>query len=292
MLKSLLLLLSLSAPLRLNPPPGPPQIHLDVAQFRNLNQVEGGAEVEIYVSVPTQPLAYRQRAPKQFQSAATVLLEVHKASGQLAFQETVTLRPPTLTDTTIQIKNPVSFLKRVSLAAGRYTLRGRVRDQYRAANGETTVEQPLEVKTPPAKTAFLSDIVLLARPAVKTTGDETFIRGGYLLTRTPGGLYARGAGNLYFYTELNQAPAGQPLRLHYHLENPDGFAADADAPLTPQAGRPTAVAGQLPFGPLPDGEFTLTIQVYGAAKKLLTTQTVHGRRDAADYSPAGAAGPR
>lgn len=270
---------------------GPPQIHLDVAQFRNLNQVEGGAEVEIYVSVPTQPLTYRQRAPKQFQSAATVLLEILKANGQPAFQETVTLRPPTLNDTLISIKNPVSFLKRVNLPAGRYTLRGRVRDQYRTANGETTVEQVLEVKTA-SKTAFLSDIVLLAKPAVKTTGAETFIRSGYLLTRAPGGLYARGANNLYFYTELNQSPAGQAVRLHYHLANPDGFAADADAPLTPAAGRPTPVAGQLPFGPLPDGEFALTIEVYGAANKLLTTQTVRGRRDAVDYSPAGAAVPR
>lgn len=290
MLKSFLLL-SISTLLRLMAQAGPPQIHLDVAQFRNLNQVEGGAEVEIYVSVPTQPLTYRQRAPKQFQSAATVMLEILKADSQPAFQETVTLRPPTLNDTLIAIKNPVSFLKRVSLPAGRYILRGRVRDQYRTANGETTVEQPLEVKTPP-QTAFLSDIVLLAKPAVKTTGGETFIRGGYLLTRTPGGLYARGANNLYFYTELNQAPAGQAVRLHYHLENPDGFAADADAPLTPASGRPTPVAGQLPFGPLPDGEFALTIEVYGANEKLLTTQTVRGRRAEAEYAPAGAAVPR
>ncbi|WP_375416659.1 hypothetical protein [uncultured Hymenobacter sp.] len=290
MLKSLLLF-SLSTLLRLTAHAGPPQIHFDVAQFRGLDKVEGGAEVEIYVSVPTQPLTYRQRAPKQFQSAATVTLQILKANGQLAFQETVTLRPPTLNDTLIAIKNPVSFLKRVSLPAGRYTLRGRVRDQYRAANGETTVEQPLEVKAP-SPAAFLSDIVLLAKPAVKTTGSETFIRGGYLLTRAPSGLYARGASNLYFYTELNQAPAGQAVRLHYHLENPEGFAADADAPLTPQAGRPTSVAGQLPFGPLPDGEFALTIEVYGANKKLLTTQTARGRRDAATYAPAGAAVPR
>ncbi|MFC7669955.1 hypothetical protein ACFQT0_23255 [Hymenobacter humi] len=42
---------------------GPPQILLDVARFRNLNKVEKGAEVEIYVTVPTQSLTYRQRAP-------------------------------------------------------------------------------------------------------------------------------------------------------------------------------------------------------------------------------------
>ena len=50
----------------------PPQILLEVARFRNLDKVAGGAEVEIYVTVPTQTLTYRQRAPKQFQSSAIV----------------------------------------------------------------------------------------------------------------------------------------------------------------------------------------------------------------------------
>lgn len=289
MLKSLLLVLLVL--LSLAAQAGPPQVFLDVARFRNVNKVEGGAEIDIYVTVPTQSLTYRQRAPKQFQSAATVVLEALKADGKPAYQETVVLKPPPLRDTTISLKNPLSFLKRVSLPAGHYTLRATVRDQYRSANGGTTVEQPLDI-APATKSAFLSDIVLLARPAVKSGGDDTFTRGGYLLTRTPGGLYARGTGNLFFYTELNQVPAGQPLILHYHLANPEGFAADADAPLTPQAGRPTTIAGQLPFGPLPDGEFTLTIEVRNATQKLLTTQTVRGRREVQDYAPAGAAAPR
>ncbi len=289
MLKSflypLLALLSLSAPAR------PPQIFLDVAQFRNLDKVQGGAEVEIYVTVPTQTLLYRQRAPKQFQSSAVVTLQVLKPDGQPAFQETVTLKPPTLSDTTMQIKNPISFLKRINLPAGGYTVRGLVRDQYRKANGETTIELPLTVRAEP-KIAALSDIVLLARPAVKTDAADPFIRGGYRLTRAPGALFARGANNVFFYTELNQAPAGQKLKVHYHLENPEGFAADADTDLTPAAGRPTVVAGQLPFGPLPEGEFALTIEIRNAAGKLLTSQTARGRRETQEYAPAGAAGPR
>ena len=281
----LLALLSFTAQAR------PPQIILDVVQFRNLDKVQGGAEVEIYVTVATQTLQYRQRAPRQFQSSAIVLLQVLNAGGKPAFQETVTLRPPTLNDTTIQIKNPLSFLKRLNLPAGQYTVRGLVRDQYRKANGETTVEQPLTVKAEP-KAAALTDIVLLAQAAVKTDVADPFVRGGYRLTRAPAGRYARGTNNLFFYTELNQAPAGKKLKVHYHLENPEGFAADADADLTPAAGRPTVVAGQLPFGPLPAGEFALTIEIRSAANKLLTSQTVRGRRDTGDYAPAGAAGPR
>jgi hypothetical protein len=271
----------------------PPQLRFDVAQFQPLDKVSSAAEVEVYVTVPTQSLLYRQRAPRQFQCAATVMLTVLKADGQPAFQESVMLKPPTLSDTTIQIKNPVSFLKRISLPAGRYTLRGQVRDQYRLANGETTVERPLEVKMP-AKAAFLSDIVLLARPAVLTnaTGDDLFTRAGYFLSRAPGGVFGRGADNVHFYTELYQAPAGQAVQLHYHLENADGFAVDADAPLRPAAGRPTVVAGQLPLGPLPAGEFTLTIEVRTAAKKLLATQTVRGQRELDGYAPAGVVTPR
>jgi hypothetical protein len=277
--------------LRLAAQAGPPQVLLEVARFRNLDKVEGGAEVEIYVTVPTQSLTYRQRAPKQFQSSAVVTLEILRESGESVFRENVTLKPPTIADTTIQIKNPVSFLKRINLLDGKYLLRGRIRDQYKSANGETTVEQPLAVGVA-SKGPFLSDILLLARPAIKTTGTENFIRNGFLLTRASGGLFARGTENIYFYTELNQAAAGQRLRLHYHLAAPDGTAADADAPLAPQAGRPTVVVGQLPLGPLPDGEFALTIEVWSAAKKLLTTQTVQGRREVQDYAPAGAAGPR
>lgn len=271
---------------------GPPQLLLDVARFRNLNRVEKGAEVEIYVTVPTQSLVYRQRAPKAFQSAATVTLDILKADGTAAYHEVVTLKPPVLNDTTIVIKNPQSFLKRIILPDGKYTLRGTVKDQYRSANGETTVEKPLVLEAPAGP--FLSDVVLLARPAVRGGGDDNFARGGYRLTRVPGGSYGRGSENIFFYTELHNAPMGQALRVHYHLTTPDGSAADADASLTPQSGRPTTVVGQLPLGPLPDGPFTLFIEVYGGPgnKKLLAGHRAIGQRTAADFAPAGAAVPR
>ncbi|MDB5236567.1 MAG: hypothetical protein JWR44_3560 [Hymenobacter sp.] len=271
---------------------GPPQILLDVARFRNLNKVEKGAEVEIYVTVPTQSLTYRQRAPKAFQSAATVTLDILKADGSSAYHEVVTLKPPVLNDTTIVIKNPQSFLKRIMLPDGKYTLRGTVKDQYRSANGETTVEKPLVLEA--ATGPFISDVVLLARPAVRGGGTDNFSRGGYRLTRAPGGTYGRGADNIFFYTELHNVPMGQPLRVHYHLTTPDGSAADADADLTPQSGRPTTIVGQLPLGPLPDGPFTLFVEVYGGPgnKKLLAGHRAIGQRTAADFAPAGAAVPR
>ncbi|GAA4370792.1 hypothetical protein GCM10023185_45600 [Hymenobacter saemangeumensis] len=269
---------------------GPPQLFLDVARFRNLDKVQKGAEVEIYVTVPTQSLTYRQRAPKSFQSAAVVTLEVLNADGKPAYREVVTLKPPVLNDTTMAIKNPQSFLKRILLPDGRYTLRGTVRDQYRSANGETTVEQPLVLETPGAG-LFLADIVLLARPAANSAGEDNFSRGGYRLTRTPTGFYGRGTENIFFYTELHQAPTDKPLRVHYHLEAADGTAADADASLTPKAGRPTTIVGQLPLGPLPDGPFTLLVEVYGGPgnKKLLGGHRVSGTRNQVDYAPGGAA---
>ena len=270
----------------------PPQILLDVARFRNLNKVEKGAEVEIYVTVPTQTLTYRQRAPKAFQSAAIVTLEIIKADGKMAYREVVTLKTPVLNDTTIAIKNPQSFLKRILLPDGKYTLRGTVRDQYQSKNGETTVEKPLVLEAPVGP--FLSDIVLLARPASRNGGTDNFSRGGYQLTRTPSGTYGRGAETLFFYTELHQAPVGKALRVHYHLTTPDGSAADVDADLTPQSGRPTTVVGQLPMGPLPDGPFTLFVEVYGGAgnKTLLAGHRVIGQRTVAEYAPAGAPVPR
>lgn len=271
---------------------GPPQLLLDVARFRNLDRVAKGAEVEIYVTVPTQPLTYRQRAPKSFQSSAVVTLDVLKADGTSAYHEVVTLKPPVLTDTTIAIKNPQSFLKRILLPDGKYTLRGTVKDQYRAAGGETTVEKPLVLEAPAGP--FLSDIVLLSRPAAKSGGDDNFARGGYRLTRATAGTYGRGADNIFFYTELHNAPTGQPLRVHYHLTTLDGAAADADAALTPQSGRPTTIVGQMPLGPLPDGPFTLFIEVYGGPgnKKLLAGHRAIGQRASAEFAPGNAAVPR
>ena len=264
----------------------PPQLLLDVARFRNLNQVEKGAEVEIYVTVPTQPLTYRQRAPRSFQSSAVVTLDILKADGQSAYHEVITLKPPVLNDTTIVIKNPLSFLKRIMLPDGKYTLRGTIKDQYKSVNGETTVEKPLVLEAPAAG-PFLSDIVLLSRPAVRGAGNDNFSRGGYRLTRAPGNAYGRGTEELFFYTELHRAAPGSALRVHYHLTTPDGSAADADGELTPQAGRPTTVVGQLPFGPLPDGPFTLFVEVY-AGKKLLAGHRVIGEHRGAEYAPAGA----
>jgi hypothetical protein len=270
----------------------PPRLLLEVARFRNLDQVQKGGEVEIAVTVPTQPLTYRQRAPRSFQSSAVVDLDILKADGTSAWHETVTLKPPVLNDTTISIKNPLSFLKRVALPDGTYTLRGKVRDQYKATNGETTVEQPLVVAAP--KGPAFSDIVYLSKAAVKTTGETVFNRGGYLLTRAPGGFYGRGTEAVYFYTELNQLPADRPVRLSYHLASPDGSAVDGDAePLTPQSGRPTALTGQLPLGMLPAGPFTLTIEARDAAtKKVLATQSQPGQLSLTDYAPAGAGGVR
>ena len=271
---------------------GRPQLLLEVARFRSLDQVQKGGEVEIAVTVPTQPLTYRQRAPRSFQSAAVVELSILKADGTAAWQETVTLKPPVLSDTTISIKNPLSFLKRTALPDGNYTLRGRIRDQYRSANGETTVEQPLVVAG--SKLPAFSDLVFLARPAAKAAGESVFNRGGYLLTRAPGGSYGRGAEVLFFYTELTQLPPGRPVRLRYHLTAPDGSAADADAPpLTPQVGRPTPVVGQLPLGALPTGPFSLTVEARDAAtNKVLATQRQLGRRSLTDFAPAGAGGLR
>ena len=267
---------------------GPPQIVVDVARFRNLNKVEKGAEVEIYVTVPTQSLVYRQRAPQIFQSSATVLLEILKPDGKPAFRELVALRPPPIADTTLAIKNPQSFLKRVLIPDGRYTLRATVRDQYRPAAATSTAvfERPLVLEAP--ATPFLTDVVLLARPAVKNAGDDNFNRGGYRLTRAPGGSYGRGAETLYFYAELHNAPAGAPLRVQYRLAATGNSAAvPAETTLTPETGRPAVVLGQLALGPLPPGEFTVLVDVY-SGQKLLTSQRVTGRRTAADFAPAAA----
>jgi hypothetical protein len=266
----------------------PPQLFLDVARFRNLNLVEKGAEVDIYVTVPTQSLSFRQRAPKQFQSAATVTLEVLRADGKAAYREVITLKPPVINDTTMEIKNPQSFLKRVLLPDGKYTLRGTVRDQYRAANGETTVEQPLVLEAPAG--VFMSDIVLLSKPAARNGGSDNFSRGGYSLTRAPTGFYGRGANNLFFYTEVHQATPGETLSLRYILTGPNNFSATTEATVTVAAGKPTPVVGQLPLGALPDGEYTLLIEAY-SGKKLLAGKRITGRRNQQEYV-AGAAATR
>ena len=263
----------------------PPQIFLDVARFRNLNLVEKGAEVDIYITVPTQSLTFRQRAPKQFQSAATVTLEVLKADGKPAYREVITLKPPVVNDTTMEIKNPQSFLKRVLLPDGKYTLRGTVRDQYRTANGETTVEQPLVLEAPAG--VFMSDIVLLSKPAARNGGSDNFSRSGYSLTRTPIGFYGRAANNLFFYTEVHQATPGETLTMRYILTGPNNFSTTSEATVTAAAGKHTPVVGQLQLGTLPDGEYTLLIEAY-SGKKLLAGKRIKGQRKQLEYVPAGA----
>ena len=250
-----------------------------------------GAEVEIYVTVPSQSLTYKQRAPKTFQAAAVVTLEVLKADGKPAYQETITLKPPVLNDTTAVIKNPLSFQKRIALPDGSYTLRGRVRDQYHAG-AEGTTEVPFVLQSASKSTA-LSDLVLLARPAAKSPGQNNFTRGGYLLTRTPGGMYARGADQLYFYAELYQAPQNQKLSLRYHLQSEEGAAADAEAPLDNIAvGSPTSIVGEMPLGPLPTGDYTLTVEVLDSRKQVIASQSARVQRQAETYTPAGAILPR
>ena len=159
---------------------GPPRLLLDVARFRNLNKVEKGAEVEIYVTVPTNSLTYRQRAPKAFQAAASVTLDIVNAASKSIYHEVITLKPPVQNDTTMAIKNGLSFLRRIMIPDGNYTLRATVSDKYRTAHAELVVEKSLVLAGP--ATPFLSDIVLLARPAVKNNGDNDFNRGGFLLT--------------------------------------------------------------------------------------------------------------
>ncbi|MEJ7658200.1 MAG: hypothetical protein WKG07_00530 [Hymenobacter sp.] len=166
----------------------------------------------------------------------------------------MTLKPPVLSDTTIALKNPLSFPQAHDAARWQlYAARHRARPVHTPPPAKPPWSYSLTVAAPTAP-AF-SDIVFLARPAAKASAAGTFNRGGYLLTRAPGGAYGRGADNMFFYTELN-ASAGRPsaVRLHYHLAAPDGTAADADAPpVTAQAGRPTPLVGQLPLGPLPEG---------------------------------------
>lgn len=269
-----------------------PQLRLEVARFRNEDKSVKGAVVELYATVAGQSLLYRQRAPKSFQAAATVTLEILREDGQSAYREVITLKPPVLKDTTISLKNPLSFQKRILLPDGHYTLRGQVRDQQRSETAVTTVEQSFTLGSGSPEPA-LSDIVLLAQPAAKSPGQSTFARGGYALKRAPDGLYARGADQLYFYAELYNAPAGQLLTLRYHLESDEGAAADADSPLgTAAAGRPTSITGELPFGPLPTDNYTLRVEVVDGRNKVLAAQTVRLRRETEDYTPAGPTAPR
>jgi hypothetical protein len=274
-----------------------PTLLLDVARFRPL-AAGNNYEVELYATVPGNGLTYIRRAQGSYQAAATVTLQVLKPDGKPVHSETVTLKPPVISDTSLAMKNPQSFLKRLTLPAGQYTVRAELRDQYRKAAAPSVVEQPLELDFTAGKPA-LSDIVFLSKAASRTTGQSNFIRNNYLLTRTPAGNYGRGANQLYFYLELYNAPTGQPLRLHYHLESSEGFAADADAEIDePKTGRPTTVAGELPMGGLSqlgintDGPYALTVEVRDAKGKVLASRTGQIQRNQGEYAPGGASLPR
>lgn len=144
-----------------------------------------------------------------------------------------------------------------------------------------------------SKGAALSDLVLLARPAAKSPGQNNFTRGGYLLTRAPGGLYARGAERLYFHAELYQATQSQKLSLRYRLQSEEGAAAEAEAPLENiDLGRVTIIAGEMPLGPLPTGSYTLKVDVLDARKQVIASQTARVQRETETFAPAGAVAPK
>jgi hypothetical protein len=273
-----------------------PTLLLDVARFRPL-AAGNSYEVEVYVTVPGNGLTYIKRTRDTYQAGSTVMLQVLSASGQAVHSETITLKPPVISDTTIGIKNPQSFLRRLTLRGGQYTVKAELKDMYRKSAATFKTEQPLALDFP-ATAPTLSDVVFLAKAAGKTTEQSNFSRGGYSLVRTPAGNYGRGADQLYFYVELYNAPAGQPLSLHYHVESAEGFAADADAPLgTAKAGRPTPVAGELPLGELSqlgietDGTYMLTVEVR-SGKKVLASRQGQFVRTQQEYAPAGASLPK
>lgn len=280
---SLLLLLSLAGPATATQP----QLLLDVARFRNTDTSIKGTVVEMYATVPGQWLTYMRRAPKMYQAAAILTLEIIKPDGQAAYQETITLKPPVLSDTTAAIKNPLSFQKRLVLPDGTYTIRGLVRDQYRAGQ-QALLELPLVLASADTKPAF-SDLVLLAKPAAKGAEASNFSRGGFSLTRAAGGTYARGADKLWFYTELYNAAPDQELQLRYRLRRA-GSKADALAlsgTTRGLSGRPTPITSELDLSKLPAGDYTLIMEVRNS-KQLLATQTTTVHRTTNDYAPSGA----
>jgi len=269
------------------------QLQLDVARFRNDDIAVKGGVVEVYATVAGKSLTYQKRGPKMFQAGATVMLEVVRPDGTAAYQETVTLKPPVLRDTTAVIKNPISFQKRLNLPDGRYILRGQMRDLYRAGFTDI-VEQPLTVEFGVTK-PVLSDVVLLAKPVSRSAVEpNNFMRNGLSLTRAAGGLYARGQDKLFFYAELYNATAGQPLTVRYRLRAAKATKEAATDQHTVQGadGKPTVVAGTVDLGKVPTGEYTMTVEVRNAKNQLLTTQTTTMHRNTADYAPAGAVMPR
>ncbi|SHL56902.1 hypothetical protein [Hymenobacter psychrotolerans] len=270
-----------------------PTLQLDIARFRNEDVGIRGNVVEVYATVSGKWLRYMRRAPKMYQAAAVLTLEIVRPDGQAAYQETVTLKPPVLSDTTAAIKNPLSFQKRIILPDGEYSLRALVRDQYHKGQ-QSLVEMPLVLKSTDTK-PVLSDIVLLAKPAARGAEASTFSRSGFSLTRAPGGLYARGQEKLFLYTELYNAAVGQPLQVTFRLRAtnlPAGMAAKTIATgqttATGAQGRPTTLVGELSLGKVPSGEYLLTVEVRNAKNQLLASQTALVQRETEEYAPAGA----
>ncbi|MCA8829088.1 hypothetical protein [Hymenobacter pini] len=270
------------------------QLQLDVARFRNEDVAIKGGVVEVYATVAGKHLTYQKRGPKMYQAGATVTLEAVRADGASVYQETVTLRPPVLRDTTAAIKNPISFQERLNLPEGQYTLRGTLRDQYRSGFTDI-VEQPLVVEFTSTKPS-MSDVVVLAKPASRSaTEANNFMRNGLSLVRTPGGLYGRGQDKLYFYAELYNIAPGQAVTLRYRLRaaNQPKAAAAKDV-ATGQSnvqgadGRPTVLTGELDLAKVPLGDYKLTVEVRNAKNQLLASQTATVRRNPDEYAPAGA----
>jgi hypothetical protein len=266
-----------------------PALLLDATRFQNENSTVKGAVVELYATVPGQTLIYRKRAPKVYQAAAMLTLEALRADGSAAYQETITLKPPVVNDTSGAIKNPISFQKRIVLPDGEYTLRAKVQDQT-SKKSLGLLEQPLVLDFDQEKTS-LSDIVLLSRVGGKSAVEgDNFTRGGYSLARTPNGLYARGADRLAWYAELYDAPAPLVLATRARVRpvagGPDVLTSAGLA--RPVAGAPHLVIGDMNIANLMAGDYELIIEVRDAKGKLLTSQTTRLHRRPDEYAPAAA----
>jgi hypothetical protein len=268
-------------------------LQLDAVRFHNDDVAVKSGIVEVYATVAGKHLTYQKRGPKMYQAGASIRLEVLRSDGSAVYQETVTLRPPVLRDTTALIKNPISFQKRLTLPEGRYTLRGQMKDQYRAGFTDI-VEQPLVVEIHGGKPA-LSDVVLLLKPASRSSVEaNNFMRQGLSLTRAAGGLYARGQDKLFFYSELYNAAPGQAYTVRYQLRAAKAArdAAAGQSSVQGAEGRPTVLAGELNLSTVAAGAYILTVEARNAKNQLVATQTATVHRNPDEYAPAGAAMPR
>ncbi|QIX62562.1 hypothetical protein FY528_05830 [Hymenobacter lutimineralis] len=267
----------------------PPRLLLDVAAFRNTDTSRKGGVLEVYATVDGNSLTYQRRAVKAFQASAVLTLEVLKADGQIVYSETIKLKPPVLRDTAQAIKNPMSFQKRVILPDGTYTVRGQVRDQFKAG-GNRILEVPVALQFDQAGLR-LSDVVVLAKAPSRSSDESNFTRGGYLLIRTPGGLYGRGADRLFAYAELYNAPAEQTLATKYRLRLV-GATKDAatGAGMAKALGNaPHLILVDMDIAKVPAGEYDLIVEVRGAKNKLLASKTTRVLRQPDTYAPAAAA---